>query len=148
VKNLVYLARVLKHIPNNYLIKLDDDLDDDEEEEQKESKKKVTKLSLVWIARRMRKIVNLELAKAPKSGTLRTAVLKWTTAVILDLGVEAFTKNPLLMHHMLAPVVREISITNENNPHAPTGLRRFAKEAANMIKEQVRNTTIFFNCDL
>ncbi|XP_059468867.1 small subunit processome component 20 homolog [Neocloeon triangulifer] len=133
VKNLVYLARVLKHIPKDYAVSFDDD---DEEEEDGE-KKHQPKLSLVWMAKRMRKIVNLEIAKAPKSGTLRDSVLKWTTAVIIDLGPEALLKNPMLMHHMLAPVVREITITNENNPHAPHGLRKLAKEVANIIKGQI-----------
>jgi hypothetical protein len=130
-------------MPRNDKVVVETEADGDEEavEESKEWKQK---LSLVWIAKRMRKIVNLEVAKAPKSGTLRTAVLKWTTAVILDIGADVLTKNPLLMHHMLAPVVREISINNENNPHAPVGLRRFAKEAAHLIKEQV----IFHNKEI
>lgn len=138
VKNLVYLARVLRHIPSDYAVTLDEEEQGEEDaDEGTEKKKRQPRLSLVWIARRMRKIVNLEIARAPKSGTLRSAVLKWTTAVILDMGAEEFTKNPLLVHHMLAPVVREINVDNENNPHAPVGLRRFAKEVSNMIKEQV-----------
>lgn len=138
MKNLVYLARVLRHIPSDYAVTLDEEEQGEEDaDEGAEKKKRQPRLSLVWIARRMRKIVNLEIARAPKSGTLRSAVLKWTTAVILDMGAEEFTKNPLLVHHMLAPVVREINVDNENNPHAPVGLRRFAKEVSNMIKEQV-----------
>lgn len=137
VKNLVYLARVIRHIPSDYSVTLDEEEGDEEVEGGTEKKKRQPRLSLVWIARRMRKVVNLEVARAPKSGKLRTAVLQWTTAVITDMGVEEFTKNPLLMHHMLAPVVREINQDNENNPHAPVGLRRFAKEVSNLIKEQV-----------
>ncbi|CAB3374755.1 Hypothetical predicted protein [Cloeon dipterum] len=135
VKNLVYLFRVLRHIPTEHAISLDEEqqlLAEGEEEARRKPK-----LSTVWMARRMRKIVNLEVSKAPKSGTLRTAVLKWVAALVIDMGGEALTKNPLLMHHMLAPVVREISITNENNPHAPVGLRRLAKEVAHIIKEQI-----------
>ena len=141
MKNLVYLARVIRHIPSDYAVTLDEE-EEMEGDTSADKKKRQPRLSLVWIARRMRKIVNLEVARAPKSGTLRRAVLKWTTAVIMDMGAEEFTKNPLLVHHMLAPVVREINQDNENNPHAPVGLRRFAKEVSNMIKEQVRANEI------
>lgn len=58
VKNLVFVARVLQKAPLNESGKADG-------------------IDLVWLVRRMRKIVNMEVVVAPTSTVLRTEVFKW-----------------------------------------------------------------------
>lgn len=62
VKDLVFLGRVLKNVS------LDGQIDENEEHDSgEESEDNQTKLSLLWMIRRMRKIVNIEVVQAPKS---------------------------------------------------------------------------------
>jgi hypothetical protein len=42
-------------------------MDETEEQDSEEESDKQTKLSLLWMIRRMRKIVNVEIVQAPKS---------------------------------------------------------------------------------
>ncbi|KAH1010705.1 small subunit processome component 20 homolog [Dendroctonus ponderosae] len=106
IKNLVFIARVLQEVPNN-------------------TEKKV---NLLWLSKRMRKIINSEVIENSASIILRTEVFKWTAGVItaLDKG----NIKPIL-HHLLAPLVREMITTEEKN--AP--LRQLAKEVANHLKK-------------
>jgi U3 small nucleolar RNA-associated protein 20 len=62
VKDLVFLGRVLKNVS------LEGQIDENEEHESgEESEDDQIKLSLLWMIRRMRKIVNIEVVQAPKS---------------------------------------------------------------------------------
>ena len=56
VKNLVFLGRVLKNVSIEGHTEETEELSDNQ-----------TKLSLVWMIQRMRKIVNAEIVQAPKS---------------------------------------------------------------------------------
>lgn len=117
IKNLVFIARVLQKIP----------LDNSSEDLSVKDKNKI---NLVWLVRRMRKIVNMEVVTAPTSATIRTEVFKWIGGVgtVLDLD-----KIKAILHHLLAPLVREMVTTEESN--AP--LRQLAKEVANILKNRV-----------
>lgn len=61
VKDLVFLGRVLKNVS------LVGHTDENEEQESEDESDNQTKLSLLWMIRRMRKIVNIEVVQAPKS---------------------------------------------------------------------------------
>ncbi|CAH2002387.1 unnamed protein product [Acanthoscelides obtectus] len=111
VKNLVFVARVLQHIP---LKASDSD----------------SKLNLLWLAKRMRKIVNSEIVEKASVIVLRTEVFKWIAGVITALDME---KVRPVLHHLMAPLVRELITTEEKN--AP--LRQLAKEVTNMLKKKI-----------
>nr|CAI5867716.1 unnamed protein product [Callosobruchus analis] len=111
VKNLVFIARVLQHIP----LKASDS---------------ETKLNMLWLAKRMRKIVNSEIVEKASVIVLRTEVFKWIAGVITALDIEKI--RPVLLH-LMAPLVRELITTDEKN--AP--LRQLAKEVTNMLKKKI-----------
>nr|CAI5867718.1 unnamed protein product [Callosobruchus analis] len=111
VKNLVFIARVLQHIP----LKASDN---------------ETKLNMLWLAKRMRKIVNSEIVEKASVIVLRTEVFKWIAGVVMALHIEKI--RPVLLH-LMAPLVRELITTDEKN--AP--LRQVAKEVTNMLKKKI-----------
>ncbi|XP_047005132.1 small subunit processome component 20 homolog [Schistocerca americana] len=128
VKDLVYLARVLKYleeedVPEVVVFGSEQQMSDDEEQYK-------SKLSLVWMIRRMRRILNNEIIHSPQSTTLQKAVFKWIGAVAVDLGKE---KLPLYLHHLLPPLVRVLTSSDDSNSE----LRRLAKEVADIIKKKV-----------
>lgn len=110
VKNLVFIARVLQNVKNNV---------DDK-----------TIINLFWLTKRMRKIVNMEVVVVSKSTILRNEVFKWIAGVATTLEVDKIKE---VLHNLLAPLVREMSTTEESN--AP--LRQLAKEVAGIIKKKV-----------
>ncbi|KAJ8922426.1 hypothetical protein NQ315_004372 [Exocentrus adspersus] len=110
VKNLVFVARVLERVPLN----------------SSEDKK----INLLWLTKRMRKIVNTEVVSNPSSAVLRTEVFKWVAGVGLALDTDAILP---VLHHLLAPLVREMITTEEKN--AP--LRQLSKEVAGLLKKKV-----------
>ena len=61
VKNLVFLGRVLKNVS------IEGHTEETEGQDSEEQSDNETKLSLVWMIQRMRKIVNAEIVQAPKS---------------------------------------------------------------------------------
>jgi hypothetical protein len=61
VKDLVFLGRVLKNVS------AEGRTDENEEQDSEEESDNHTKLSLLWMIRRMRKVVNIEVVQAPKS---------------------------------------------------------------------------------
>lgn len=78
----------------------------------------------------MRRIVNMEVVIAPTSATIRTEVFKWIGGVGTVLELDNIKA---VLHHLLAPLVREMVTTEESN--AP--LRQLAKEVANILKKRV-----------
>lgn len=111
IKILVFIARVLEKVPL-------------------ESENEPTKLNFLWLTKRMRKIVNTEIVQAPTSGTLRGEVFKWIAGVSTVLG-ESSVK--AVLHHLLAPLARELLTKEEGNAH----LRGLAKDVCNLIRERV-----------
>lgn len=111
IKILIFLARVLEKVP------LDSEGDS-------------PKLNLLWLTKRMRKIVNTEIVLAATSGTLRTEVFKWIAGVCTVID-ESNIKS--VLHHLLSPLVRELLTKDEGNAQ----LRGLAKEVCSLIKEKV-----------
>lgn len=110
VKNLIFVARVLQHVPVN--------------------SDTTNKLNLLWLTKRMRKIVNSEIVENNANTVLRTAVFKWIAGVAIALDVEKMSP---VLHHLLGPLARELITTEET--HAP--LRQLAKEVSNIIKKKI-----------
>lgn len=108
VKILVFIARVLEKVPTDNTVKL----------------------NLLWLTKRMRKIVNTEVVLASTSTTLRNEVFKWIAGVCTVLDR---TKIRPVLHHLLAPLVRELLIKEESNVE----LRNLAKEVCTLIKQHV-----------
>ncbi|XP_076264086.1 small subunit processome component 20 homolog isoform X2 [Rhynchophorus ferrugineus] len=108
IKNLVFIARVLQKVPHT-------------------SEKKI---NLLWLAKRMRKIVNSEVIENVSSITLRTEVFKWIAGIVTVLDTD--NVKPIL-HHLVAPLVRELISTDEKN--AP--IRQLAKEVSKHLKGKI-----------
>ncbi|XP_045464607.1 small subunit processome component 20 homolog [Harmonia axyridis] len=111
IKNLVVVARVLQNIP------FDDDAD-------------VKKINLLWLCKRLRKSVNMEVVQCASSIVIRTEVFKWIAAITTVLEVD---KILTILHHLMAPLVREMLMVGEKN----TFLRQLSKEVGNEIKKKV-----------
>lgn len=107
IKNLVFIARVLEKVSNDN-----------------------KKINLLWLIKRMRKIINTEIVENPNSIILRTEVFKWIAAVSTILDLENLTT---IFSHLLAPLVREMITTEETN--AP--LRQLSKEVSALLKNRV-----------
>ncbi|XP_031840626.2 small subunit processome component 20 homolog [Nomia melanderi] len=129
IKNLIFIARILNPIATP------DNIAANQDNEMKENQK--NQLSLPWLLRKLRKAVNVEITRAPKSTSVRTAFFKWVAGVVATIPIEEL--EPVLFS-IMSPIVREMSTTEEHN--AP--LRRLAKEAATMIKKRTneRYTTL------
>lgn len=112
VKNLIFVARVLQHIPIQI------------------SKDNTSKLNLLWLTKRIRKIVNSEIVENNSSTILRNEVFKWIAGVVTALDVEKISP---VLHHLLGPLVREMITTDEKN----AALRQLAKEVSNIIKKKL-----------
>lgn len=108
IKNLIFIARVLQKVPIN----------------------NSDKINLLWLTKRMRKIVNAEVIEKPSSIILRTEVFKWIAGVGTALEEEAIRA---VLYHLLAPLVREMATTEESN----ATLRQLAKQVANLLKKRV-----------
>lgn len=111
IKILIFVARVLEKVPID-------------------SEDVTLKLNLLWLTKRMRKIVNTEIVLAATSGTLRNEVFKWIAGVCTVLD-ESNVKS--VFHHLLSPLVRELLTKDEGNAQ----LRGLAKEVCNLIKQKV-----------
>lgn len=67
IKNLIFIARILKSVKQINTTEIDR-VDETEDKDKK-------KLSLLWLVRRLRKSVNIEIAQAPKSITVVSILL-------------------------------------------------------------------------
>lgn len=110
IKNLIFVAKVLQNLP----VKIVD----------------TNKINLLWLTKRMRKIINSEIVENPTSTIIRTEVFKFIAGVATALDVEKLYP---VLHHLLAPLVREMITIDESN--AP--LRQLAKEVSNIIKKKI-----------
>lgn len=108
IKNLVFVARALRKVPTS----------------------ETKRINLLWLGKRMRKIVNSEVIDNNANVSLRTEVFKWIAGVVTALDAEAFRP---VIPQLLAPLVREMITTEEKN--AP--LRQLAKEVANRLKKKI-----------
>nr|XP_034172664.1 small subunit processome component 20 homolog [Osmia lignaria] len=124
VKNLIFIAKILKSVKTVTTVTVDED--------KKATDTDKNQLSLSWLVRRLRRSVNIEITKAPKSITVRTAFFKWVAGIVVTIPMEYLNT---VLFNIMSPIVREISTIEEKN----TSLRRLAKEAAAMIKKRLDN---------
>ncbi|XP_076286265.1 small subunit processome component 20 homolog [Lasioglossum baleicum] len=124
VKNLIFIARILKSVNTC------DDAIVDKDNELKEKDKH--QLSLPWLLRKFRKSVNVEITRAPKSKSVRTAFLKWVAGIVATIPIEHLNG---VLFSIMSPIAREMASTEEHN----IALRRLSKEAATMIKKRMGN---------
>lgn len=108
VKNLVFIARTLQNVPFS----------------------SQNKINLLWLVKRMRKIINSEIVETPTSTILRTQVFKWIAGVATAVDLENVQG---ILQHLLAPIVREMITTDENE----SSIRHLSKEVGNLIKKKV-----------
>lgn len=129
VKNLVIFADILKNTAGEEVVSGSSASNGTEMNERQKP------LSLMWLVKRMRRVVNMEVVHAPKSTAMRTMVLNWTAAVVVKLGADCI--RPVL-HHLLAPIVREQSSDEPVPEGSPVAnLRTLAKEVGSLIKKTV-----------
>lgn len=88
---MVFLGRILKNVSLEGQVVENRECDSGEDSEDNQ-----TKLSLLWMIRRMRKIVNIEIVHAPKS----TAMVRYTYSLILSVQIKFALKSPH-QHHCL-----------------------------------------------
>ncbi|XP_044750615.1 small subunit processome component 20 homolog [Coccinella septempunctata] len=112
IKNLVFVARVLQNIP------------------LKEEESDVMQINLLWLCKRLRKSVNMEVVQCSSSIVIRTEVFKWIAAITTVLEVDKLLP---ILHHLMAPLVREMLMIGEKN----TFLRQLSKEVGNKIKKKI-----------
>ncbi|XP_033340653.2 small subunit processome component 20 homolog [Megalopta genalis] len=124
VKNLIFIARILKSVDMR-----DNGIADKDDETKGKYK---NRLSLPWLLRRIRKAVNVEITRVPKSKSVRTAFLKWVAGIVATIPIEQLNG---ILFNIMSPIAREMSSTEEHN----ISLRRLAKEAATMIKKRMGN---------
>lgn len=165
-KNLVYFARVLKDVGS----KTDDDGEEEETEEKDEeamhddaydeedSKEGAKNLSLLWLIRKMRRVVNSEIVETPLSYTLvrfknllrahmssmiqdgenfvskfqRTGVLKWIGAITVCFSKEELMR---VLYHLIAPVVRERDLLAGEHSQGP--FKTLVTDLTQLIKKKV-----------
>ncbi|KAF5285550.1 hypothetical protein FQA39_LY16615 [Lamprigera yunnana] len=108
IKNLLFIARVLEKVP----------IENDKE------------VNLLWLTKRMRRVVHVEVVKCPSSYVLRSAVFKWIAAVTTVLQSEAILS---VLHHLVAPLVRELRAAEEGD----ISTRQLAKEVGDLIKSRI-----------
>ena len=109
VKNLVFIARVLQRVPPS---------DTDK------------KPNLLWLTRRMLRIINSEVIAANSSTVLRMEIFKWIAGIATIIDLENVFP---ILNYLLAPLVREILITDKSN----VSLRHMARQVTNVLKQRV-----------
>jgi U3 small nucleolar RNA-associated protein 20 len=126
VKNLVFLGRVLCHLPDWRL-----DTDPDLENVLPKSEEKTNEASLSWIVRRLGREAKMEAANNPKVTIKRSSVFKWLAAVAIELGQKRL---PEYISIMLQPVVRELT---SQTPNQDAELRTLCQEVVDLMKKTV-----------
>uniref|UniRef100_A0A0C9R5L4 UTP20 protein n=1 Tax=Fopius arisanus TaxID=64838 RepID=A0A0C9R5L4_9HYME len=119
VKNLVFIARVIK--ASNWT------------NVETEGGIKEEGISLLWLVKRIRKCVNMEVTQNPKSTCVRSAAFKWTAGLVTTIPVDPYLKS--ILFQLMSPLVREMMTTEESN--AP--LRQLSKEVGRMIKKRIED---------
>lgn len=107
IKNLVFIARVLQRVPINN-----------------------ERIDLLWLTKKMRRIMNTEIVETPNSTILRTEVFKWIAGIATALDLDNIR---IILNHLMAPLVREMITIEESN--AP--LRQLSKQVGNIIKKRI-----------
>ncbi|KYN45016.1 Small subunit processome component 20 like protein [Trachymyrmex septentrionalis] len=123
VKNLIFIAKMLKSITGSVAKNKEDD---------RNKMENSNNLSFLWLIRRLRKVVNIEITQAPKSTSVRTAMFKFIAGVVTTVPIEYLNA---ILFNIMSPLVREMTTTEETNAE----LRQLAKEVATIIKKSIGN---------
>lgn len=94
------------------------------------------KLSLLWLVKRMRRIVNMEIAQAPRSFLLRSAIYKWIGATVTCLSRTELTSTRPLLNNLMAPIVREREFI-EANSEKEIPVKSIIKEISSLLRKKV-----------
>ncbi|KAL0099682.1 hypothetical protein PUN28_019823 [Cardiocondyla obscurior] len=124
VKNLIFIAKILKSVSGSVA--------KDHEQGDESTAKNSNNLSLLWLMRRLRRAINIEITQAPKSTSVRTATFKFIAGIVTAVPMEYLNS---ILFNLMSPLVREMTTTEEANVE----LRRLAKEVAAMIKKSIGN---------
>ncbi|XP_011686919.1 PREDICTED: small subunit processome component 20 homolog isoform X2 [Wasmannia auropunctata] len=125
VKNLIFIAKMLNSVEASAA--------KDDEQDDKNKAANSNNLSLLWLIRRLRKAVNIEITQAPKSTSVRTATFKFIAGIVTTVPIKNLNA---ILFNIMSQLVREMATTEETNAE----LRRLAKEVAAMIKKSIGNT--------
>ncbi|XP_028163642.1 small subunit processome component 20 homolog [Ostrinia furnacalis] len=85
-------------------------------EESKEEAETTAKVNLRWILFKLRKAVNVEVARAPNSTNIRISIFTMWTHLISSLETDDLNK---IIDVILPPIVRELSVGDVGAPASP-----------------------------
>ncbi|XP_014218857.1 small subunit processome component 20 homolog [Copidosoma floridanum] len=123
VSHLVFIAKLLKGKNVNHKdVKHDKNVESNgvDADEKKD-------VSLTWLVKKMKEYINRELARHPKSTTIRIAVFKWIAGVIGKLGMDNVKQ---YLPDFMLPLVREFRSGEDT-------LKTVAKEVLQIIKKNL-----------
>lgn len=115
-ENLLLVANILKIVPLPNV----EDYDDSK------------KINLIWLIRRIRYVIQSEVAKAPKSIILRKHMFQWMEAVVELLDESSVVT---IAPSVLSPVTRELS----DKDHLDDQLKRIVMRLGNLVKSKIGN---------
>ncbi|XP_065367264.1 small subunit processome component 20 homolog [Calliphora vicina] len=126
VKIFLYIATMLRDVPFKVKREVED-----EEEPQEDHKESLTKINLNWLMKNIRFLINKEVAKAPHSTSMRTALFTLIEALITLLTVETLE---LLGPSLLSALVREMS---EEDQNIDAELRQLALRVGSRLRKRM-----------
>ncbi|XP_033152449.1 small subunit processome component 20 homolog [Drosophila mauritiana] len=121
-KILLFVGHMLRDVP----FSLKQEKNDDEEEREP-----VNKISLTWLVRNIRFLINKEVAKAPHDISIRTAMFTLIEALSTLLSVESVTR---LAPSLLQALVREMS---EEDQNVDAELRQQALRVGSRLRKRI-----------
>ncbi|XP_037815969.1 small subunit processome component 20 homolog [Lucilia sericata] len=127
VKIFLYVATMLREVP----FKVKREVEQEVEEVQEDNKESLTKINLNWLMKNIRFLINKEVAKAPHSTSMRTALFTLIEALITLLTVETLE---LLGPSLLTALVREMS---EEDQNIDAELRQLALRVGSRLRKRL-----------
>ncbi|XP_018794678.1 PREDICTED: small subunit processome component 20 homolog [Bactrocera latifrons] len=135
VKIFLFIGNMLRDVP--FSVKQEKQEDDAAEEkentavEQKQEHTTGTKINLYWLVRNIRFLINREVAKAPHSTVVRSALFTLIEGLITLLNVEAVER---LAPPLLGALVREMS---EEDQNVDSDLRQLALRVGSRLRKRI-----------
>ncbi|XP_053608053.1 small subunit processome component 20 homolog [Plodia interpunctella] len=122
VTTVLFLILKLVHAMSSFKLQTNKVIDDDQTEVS-------AKVNYRWILFKLRKAVNVEVAKAPMSMNIRTSIFTMWVHLISSMDTEDLNK---IIDVILPPIVRELST---GDPLAPASA---ARQLANRVGKKMR----------
>lgn len=126
IKNLIVIARVLQNVPINKK----QTQEDDQELENEDDADVTKRVNLLWLVKRVRRIINMEVVENTTSTALRTELFKFIAALLTVIDINILRP---IIHHLLAPLVREI-VTKEKSTEE---LIQLSQEVSAIVKSKI-----------